>query len=255
VLDELSDLVKLLESKPELTAPGEKRKASVAESIYCPKCGDFRKVGVRCLHAPTWPKKTPGHADPSPKGAKRYVPAYGHFICLQCSTSFTWLTYSGPAGPALAVLPSTYAGVVTPNTPAAVGYYLDQAHRSHAVGANSAAVAMYRAALEQLLHDSGFQTGMLGKKIEALEAAVKSGTAPGWAKDMDTGFLTLIKDLGNGSIHTNGGDITKQSALDASLVKDLTELFHYLLFTAYEVPTKSAALKGRLQAASKIVGK
>lgn len=47
--------------------------------------------------------------------------------------------YESPSGPAVVILSSSFGGA-TPNTPQAVAYYLDQAHRAHATRANSAAI-------------------------------------------------------------------------------------------------------------------
>ena len=59
------------------------------------------------------------------------------------------------------VLPNRTGGLAMPNTPEGVAFYLDQAAKSHSVGANSAAIAMYRGALEHLLFQQGYKTGML----------------------------------------------------------------------------------------------
>jgi hypothetical protein len=95
------------------------------------------------------------------------------------------LVHEGPNGIEIVAIPSAYGGVSTPNTPAAVAYYLDQAERSQAVGALSAAVAMYRAALEQLLFDQGYRDGMLAQKITKLIADEKP---PRWFEDLDPAF-------------------------------------------------------------------
>jgi hypothetical protein len=92
-------------------------------------------------------------------------------------------------------LPSTYGGLSTPNTPPPVAYYLDQAHRARSVGALSAAAAMYRAALDQILFEQGFTEGTLGPKIGALEKA-----NPRWLANLDPAYLTVIKQIGDGAI-------------------------------------------------------
>jgi hypothetical protein len=253
MLDELDSLVKLLDKNPGLYALGKETTQLAADQLYCPKCGDYRRVYVSVLNVPTWPRPIPGQLKTTPTGGRKYMPGLGIYQCVQCSALFTWVIYHSPGGPALAVLPSTYAGITSPNTPKAVSYYLDQAHRSHAVGANSAAVAMYRAALEQLLYEQGYRSGMLHGKITALEAAVSQGTAQKWAEDMDTDLLRIMKDLGNGAIHPNAGDISKQDAFDAQLVRDVTALFGYLLYTVYEVPIRTAALKAGLKGKASIV--
>jgi hypothetical protein len=137
--------------------------------------------------------------------------------------------------------------VSTPNTPGAVAYYLDQAERSQAVAALSAAVAMYRAALEQLLFDQGYRDGMLAQKITKLIADEKP---PHWLEDLDPAFLTVLKDLGNAAIHPNEGDITKQAALDSALMLQLRALFVELLDDVYEQPRRKSTRLAALQAAA-----
>lgn len=246
-LDDLGYVVKLLEANPPLYT-GATKKAMAAEALFCSRCGDQRRMEVRVVHVPIWPKLSPGNQSRAPQGARKYVPALLWYHCVQCRALFTAVIYQGPRGPSLAVLPSSFAGVATPNTPKSVAYYLDQAHRAHSVGANTAAVAMYRAGLEQLLFDQGFKTGMLHAKVTALEAAITAGDAPKWAVDLDTELLRAMKDLGNGAIHPNDGDITKQDILDAELVHEVTNLFHALLFIIYEAPTKTASRIAALKA-------
>ena len=177
----------------------------------------------------------------------RDPPVFATLHCVQCDTLFTAVLYSGPDGPALAVLPSTRGGLTTPHTPPGVAYYLDQAQRAHSIGANSAAVAMFRGALEHLLFEQGFKDGMCGKKLKDLEAAIKAGTAPKWAFELDTEFLRVMKELGDGSIHPNDGDVSKQGGLDGELIKRVQHTFQMLLLIVYEVPLQKldrlAALK------------
>lgn len=102
---------------------------------------------------------------------------------------------------------------------------------------------MYRAALEQLLHEQGFTTAMRSTKISALEAAVNDSTStvPPWSHRLEPAFLKVIKDLGNGATHTNGGDVSKQDALDAALLQHVRITMQELLDPVYEEP------KGRAQ--------
>jgi hypothetical protein len=163
-------------------------------------------------------------------------PKVFRYTCVQCRTMFTAIIYVGPDGPALAVLPSCRGGLTTPHTPAGVTYYLDQASKSQAIGANSAAIAMFRGALDHLLFEQGYPKGMLGAKLAQLEADITSGKAPKWAVELETDFLDVLKELGNGAIHPNDGDVRKQSALDNALVEAVKETFHMLLFLVYELP-------------------
>jgi hypothetical protein len=123
------------------------------------------------------------------------------------------------------------------------------------MGGYTAAVAIFRAALESLLHEQGYTARMLGPKLAELEAAIAAKTAPQWALELDTAFLKVIKDLGNASIHTSDGDIAKQAALDADLVSRVNQTFQMLLYLVYEIPHKKAdmldALKAKAQALKK----
>lgn len=195
-------------------------------SLHCPTCGGTRKMDMDVKYrVPTL--GTP----PSP-------PALATLQCGECSTTFTAVLYSGPSGPSLAVLPSTSGGLTTPHTPIGVGYYLDQAQRSHSVGANSAAVTMFRGALEHVLFDQGFKDGMCGKKLRELEAAIAAGKAPKWAYELNTDFLQVMKELGDGSIHPNDGDVKNQEVFDGALIARVRHTFEMLLFLIYEIPVK-----------------
>jgi Domain of unknown function (DUF4145) len=188
--------------------------------VYCPGCGAMRSVDAFIGGA--WNRQ---------EQAARLV----FLTCRQCAGHFTLLRFISSSGPEVACLPRVNGGISTPKTPPPVAYYLDQAHRANCLGARSAAVAMYRAALEHLLYEQKFTDGMLDKKIKDLEAAIKDGTAPKWARELDTEYLHVIKLLGNGSIHPNGGDIGKQASFDTSLVAAVETLFADLLVEVYEI--------------------
>jgi hypothetical protein len=95
---------------------------------------------------------------------------------------------------------------------------------------------MFRGALEHLLFEQGFKDGMCGKKLKDLEAAVKAGTAPKWAQELDGEFLQVMKQLGEGAIHPGDGNVDNQKVLDGELIAKLTHTFHMLLFMIYELP-------------------
>jgi hypothetical protein len=256
--------------------------AAWAGGLYCPACGDVRRAILEALYFP-FKGETKGlvprkFTPPLPRSAfpddqafaehsrkemeeeiahtlNQLVPSVFLLTCGQCETKFTAVIYQGPDGPALLVLPSARGGITTPHTPSAVAYYLDQAHRAKILGAYTAAVAMFRAALEALLQEQGYAARMLGPKLAELEAAIAAKTAPQWAVELDTDFLKVIKDLGNASIHVSDSDIAKQAALDADLVSRVNQTLQMLLYLVYEVPHKKAetldALKAKAQALKK----
>ena len=214
------------------------------DELFCPKCGNVRRCNVVGITREIR-FKVGIPLNSVEFGALPYL-----FLatCLQCESETLLLLYNGPEGVELAVLHNTYSGCVTPNSPKEVKYYIDQAFRSRSVGAVSAAMAMYRSALEWLLHDQGFTAGMLGQKITDLETLIKNKTAPKWAMEIDTAFLPPIKDIGNGAMHTNGGDITKQNNIDKELLELVDIIFAELLDKIYEQPLRSKANLAKLKA-------
>lgn len=204
--------------------------------LFCSGCGDYRKMFIFKHHVPI------------DKAGQPRLPSLLEYRCPQCSMAFTTLLYAGSNGPAVVVLPSRVGGIATPHAPAAVAYYIDQACAAAAVNAFSASVAMYRAALEHLLFEQGYEAGMLNAKIQALVADMASNKAPHWAQNFEPRFLDVIKELGNAAIHTNGGDITKQFSLDRALADQLQDVFLMVLFLVYEVPYRRGQLLGSLNA-------
>ncbi len=251
MLDRIDGLVEALKRNPRVLLG----QIVQTGSLYCSACGDERRMSILVVSAPR------DVVSAAQRGAVGYgqttdfVPSLLALACVQCEARFTGVIYNGPDGPDAVILPSIRGGLTTPHTPLGVAYYLDQAHRAEVVGARSAAVAMYRGALEHLLFEQGYKTGMLGKKLETLEEDIGKGTAPKWAADLDTEFLAVLKDLGNGSIHPNDGDVTKQSALDEELVRKVKATFLMLLFLVYEAPHKKQehlnALKTKAQVLKK----
>ncbi len=99
---------------------------------------------------------------------------------------------------------------------------------------------MYRAALEQLLTEQGFTTNNCANKIKDLEAQIAAGKSPLWARDFDTQFLKVIKDLGNDSIHVNSGNTDDLAAIDTDLLAVMHTVFTALLDEVYERPARKA---------------
>jgi hypothetical protein len=168
-------------------------------------------------------------------------------ICLECESLMTLVVFPGPQGMQLVALPSTYGGLSTPNTPESVAFYLDQAQKCQAMGALSAAVAMYRAALEHVLHEQGYTDGMLGKRIAAL---VADEEPPEWRDRLGEEYLGVINKLASAAIHANNGDVSQQLVFDAELLQGVRELFIELLDEIYEQPKIRADRFARLQGAA-----
>jgi len=255
--------------------------------LYCPRCTQNRKMKVVLLGVSGkgfhdtaqllrkalvgWGVRRDDYAkEPAPIGASAQssetlqqrrmrllleqgmAPGLFLYECVECDAIFTALIYKGPTGEELAVFPNVPGGVATRNTPASVAYYLDQAARSQASGARSAAVAMYRVALEQLLEHTGYKQRMLGPKVDALLKDVQNNApnTPKWAHQLNSSYLTVIKDLGNGTLHTNGGDITLQQNATPQLLADIQLTFEELLELTIEAPLREAARLQRMSAAA-----
>jgi len=224
VLDKIS-----LRYQVELQIPDDR--------LYCPGCSDYRLVSVQ-----VWvgtgtllrlsrrhPKAKSNVFDP-----EEWEPSLLSFKCEQCDMRFSVIIYDGSEGPALAIFPNDSGGLSTHHTPDEVKHFVDEAYKCHSVGANGAAVAMFRVALEQLLHEQGYTEGMLHEKIIALETDIEAGKGNDWAIYLDTEILSVIKKLGNVVAHPK--DIASLTALDNEAVVGVQETFHFLLHEIYEKP-------------------
>lgn len=250
MLDNLNGLLDVIKKNSKIigynTIEDETREFEpLTDELFCPKCGNVRRcevIGVTS-NSRFYINNSTGYVQ-----FNNRLPYLFKAICLQCESNTLLLLYNGPEEVELAVLHNTYSGCVTPNTPKEVKYYIDQAFRSRSVGAVSAAMAMYRSALEWLLYEQRFTAGMLAQKVNELESGIKKQTAPKWALDIDTAFLTAIKDIGNGAMHTNGGDITKQNNIDKELLELVDIVFTELLDKIYEQPLRSTSNLAKLRA-------
>ena len=127
-----------------------------------------------------------------------------------------------------------------------VAYYLDQAARAHSVGADTAAITMFRSAAEWLLEDQGFKKKMLGPKLQQLQDAVEANTVPRWKSEAHK-VLGVLKDLGNTATHTNSGDLSHQAHFDSEFYSHVHAAFEYLLEIVYEAPARRDALLQKLR--------
>ena len=227
-------------------------------NTYCPKCGGERRFAIELLYIhPTVSgflnlvRAASSYEEGYQNIKKHLAPSLWKFVCNQCDMNYVVTFYEKNNQIEMAMLPSCDGGVVTKNTPHEVAYYIDQAYRAKSVGANSACIAMYRAALDQLLHQQGYTSGMLGNKLSNLEADIKAEKAPVWAKDLDINYLSYLNSLGSGSIHPNDGDIKKQKELDNQLLEVVDVVFAMLLDLIYEKPTRELGWLNALEEKSK----
>jgi Domain of unknown function (DUF4145) len=163
--------------------------------------------------------------------------------CLQCRTTLSLVVDAGPPVEVIA-LGSGGTGLATTHTPAAVAFYLDQAYRARTRGAFTAAAAMYRSALEQLLDDRGFEGRSLVERIESAVAA-----RPHWLRDLDDELMHALRSLGNRAVHADKADVPAEGVFDRALVRDIEHLFVDVLHEIYELPAQRDARRERFRAA------
>ncbi len=234
-------------------------------NMYCPKCCGERRMSIKWLYSLDSMLQNGRFFITrdlviennlcTAEVKNKLISSFWTFTCLQCETLFTVAIYEGANGVEMAILPSCTGGVVTPNTPPSVAYYLDQAYRSKSVGANSACISMYRASLEQMLYEQGYKEGMLNKKIQDLEKSKNDVNAKKWVRELDIELLKYIKDLGNGSIHTNDGNVEKQGELDNQLINEIDIVFMALLDMVYEQPIREEERKNLFKSKTKVFEK
>lgn len=175
--------------------------------------------------------------------------------CKQCNEQHFIVLYKLNNNKKILIISESFQGIATNHTPDAVKYYLDEAYKCKMIGANSACVSMYRAALEQVLFEQGYTDGMLNKKIRKLEEDKKNGCSKEWVMNIDEDIFKYIKNLGNGSIHPNDGDISKQYTFNNRLIDSIDIVFKEILNQVYEIPIEKRKLKERLKEAAKIFEK
>jgi hypothetical protein len=224
-------------------------------TLYCPHCSEYSGMKLNTLHfehdigqqlyREITREDTIGYR-PRPQLPEYLPPSLFRLDCVNCDNAFYVMLFCGEKAPTLVFFSVRGGGVATPNTPELVRYYLEQAYKAQSATAYSAALAMYRAALEQLLENKGF-AGKLPAKLEKLTDDIKSGAAASWAKRLDTAALQVIKDICNAHVHPS--ELAKLQALDTVFMSDVQKTFSSLLSIAYEQEPRQAAAKAKLQTA------
>lgn len=231
----------------------EGERAYEVAGVYCPCCKAARRVNIARLY--------PFDVARDDDDEFSYPVIHGDLVinvkCLQCQTEAIGLLKKSDnaCDERLQLYWPIVANLATPRTPPAVAYYLEQASLCLSVRAYTAAVVMFRSALEHLLHQQNYQKGMLGNRLNALLCDVEAEKAPKWAREIDHAYLDVINKLGNGAIHANDGDSSKQQALDEELLIGLEYAFGQILEVVYERPAKDEANLAKLRNASSIFKK
>ncbi len=101
------------------------------------------------------------------------------------------------------------------------------------LGAYSAVMAMYCSTLEFLLYENGFDENRLVDKIKSFK-----DNPLAWATSLSSQFMDVIKDLGNNSVHPNGGDISEQEKFDFEMLETVEETMNELIERAYILPKR-----------------
>jgi len=231
--------------------------------LHCPQCATVRRMNISVYDSgsliwqliakkvnPDWMRPGVGF-EGTGEPSKNSEPSLFSYICVQCDCHIAALVYWSPEGPAIATFPNKNGGLSTKHTPAEVAYQLDQAYRCHIVSANTAAVAAFRVALDQILHEQGYTTGMLNQKLSDLDNDIKANTAKAWAKLLDPAFLKVIQRLGNKSVHPKR--VARLAAYDTAMVIRLQLTFSKLLNLIYEKQHGDKDLLMQLEAINKKV--
>ena len=208
----LDDLDTFLNLAHEHQLSLRKHETQIFHWFYCSHCGADQRLYVTLL-SDGW-----SYCESLSEFRTQISPSFLSGVCLRCQNPYFFIFFNGPDGLELVVLSTVLGGLTSPHTPSSVGFYLDQANRSKNAGAHSAAMAMFRAAVEHILFEQGYQDRMLGPKLKHLEADISSSTAPLWAQNLGTDELHVLNELAEVAIHTNDGDVTRQSAFDKSLL-------------------------------------
>lgn len=234
------------------------------DGTFCTKCGDFRRM--RLTAADT---RARGLGPRSLRWSRRVIdelavdrdfqvdidaatladsigtpPPVFTAQCLQCRTTMSLVVDAGPPTEVV-VLGAGAQGVATPNAPEIVRFYLDQAYRARSHGAATAAIAMYRSALEAFLDHQQFPGRTLAAQIDG---AVKA--SPPWIEHLDDQLMHALRKLGNAAVHPGECDPPALEAQYRELVPDIEHLFLDVLTEVYEIPAQRAARRARIRGAS-----
>ena len=238
VLDNPKDveaIFPLIASSRRKTAAGLQLVSRIGE-VMCGRCGGARVCDAAVFH---------------------YQPdqlVLAELTCLQCEGSFLLAWYKLDDRTGRAILAPRFADTATsPLVPKAVAYYFEQARLVRSVGANSAAVVMFRGAIEQVLADKKCTTRTCGGKLVELESDLKKGDPKAdWAKGLDTELLRQMKIIGDGGTH---GDAAVIAAYDTEMVDHAETVVRALLHFVYEAPGKKASFDASIRAKADLVKK
>lgn len=240
----INDLDSVLEASPSIL---NWRYSTNEFHFYCPRCMGDRKVIANTSNGrpPRLPVAVMGEvSDIKPPESQNFLI---DIACLQCNYQAVILGIMREDRMLAWNLMYLEGGsFATPHAPESVAFYMDQGQKAYSMGANSAAVAMFRAALEHVLYKLGFQNGMLGAKISALEQSIIDGTASPAASRLEPDVLRILNRLGNASIHSNDGTLKPQAAFSSALVAAFQQALMATFDVLYEEPERRKARLAQL---------
>lgn len=230
-------LKKAYEKLPSINGPQEYYNFNfeTEHDFFCNECLAYRKMKVNNINKKIdmiWTAQLN-------TALEKTYPLIYELTCLQCKSKAYLVVYKHENEFKSIILYEKAGGCSSKNAPEGVKYYLNQAYQARIVGAQSASMSMYRAAMDFILFDQGYKTGMLGKKIEKLEEDINNKNAPKWAMQIDIDYIKVIKEIGNSSVHPNDGDVEKQKEIDSKLLNIVDIIFSELLDKIYEQPIRS----------------
>lgn len=144
--------------------------------FYCNNCLDDRKMNV--INVKMREDKNRNVYNNFEEGFQLNLPLVYKLECLQCKSKACLIIQKMNNEVKDIILYEKSGGCASKNSPDGVKYYLNEAKLSKQIGAKSASMAMYRAALDFLLFEQGYTQGMLGNKIKNLKKIEKTIADP-----------------------------------------------------------------------------
>lgn len=183
-------------------------------ACFCPKCKMMCYGELEFLYTD---EKRGVYINPQSK--HEYI--YKH-TCAQCENEIFLIKHPVDGQSSLTFVYNAEIQYDWSCVPDGINYYMAQAFKSRSVGANSAAMAMYRSALEWLLFSLGFKEKDLNIRID------KFGKSE-YSEKIGTEFMDILRLLGNNAVHVNDGDLSLQKSFDDDLLNSTEELLNELI--------------------------
>ena len=183
-------LKKAYEKFPSVNGPQEYYKFNfeTEHDFFCNECLAYRKMKVNNINK----KIDIIYTAQLNTALEKTYPLIYELTCLQCKSKAYLIVYKKEKEFKSVIIYEKAGGCSSKNAPEGVKYYLNQAYQARIIGAESASMSMCRAAMDFLLFDQGYTTGMLGKKIENLEEDINNKKAPKWAMEIDIDYIKAI---------------------------------------------------------------